>query len=139
MICTCSILQQARAGDLSDDEFLNIFESRVMQTFYDGEEIFREGDAIERIYCIHSGNILLLKGEQGGHVVDSIGPGELLGVASIFSGTRWSTTAKATGTLLACSLPRQTFMMLAAHCPALMLHAAEQTCRRLDRIEMAMW
>ncbi|HVZ38076.1 MAG TPA: cyclic nucleotide-binding domain-containing protein [Candidatus Kapabacteria bacterium] len=140
MDCTCSILQQARAAELSDDEFLRIFENRVVQTFYDGEEIFREGDEIDGIYCLHSGGVMLLKGDQAanGHVVDAIAAGELLGIANIFSGTHWTTTAQAAGTSLACFLPRQIFMMLVSHCPALMLRAAEQACRRLDRMEMAM-
>lgn len=66
--------------------------------FRAGEVIFREGETANRFYLIESGKVVLESDEQIGGapvVVDTIGPGDLLGWSWIFSPHTWHFTARA--------------------------------------------
>jgi CRP/FNR family transcriptional regulator, cyclic AMP receptor protein len=62
------------------------------------EVIFREGETANRFYLIESGKVVLESAEHIGGapvVIDTIGPGDLLGWSWIFSPHTWHFTARA--------------------------------------------
>lgn len=64
-----------------------------------GEFFFREGENADHFYCIRSGHVRLELGtpERGPVVIDSRGPGEILGWSWIVPPYRWYCDARATG------------------------------------------
>jgi CRP/FNR family cyclic AMP-dependent transcriptional regulator len=64
--------------------------------FSKGETILREGDVANRFYLIESGKVVLESGEDFGEpaVVDTIGPGDLLGWSWMFPPYVWRFTAR---------------------------------------------
>jgi CRP/FNR family cyclic AMP-dependent transcriptional regulator len=65
--------------------------------FKKGQTILREGDFANRLYLIESGGVVLESGESLGEpvVVDTIGPGDLLGWSWMFHPYVWHFTARA--------------------------------------------
>jgi CRP-like cAMP-binding protein len=65
--------------------------------FKKGQTILREGDFANRFYLIESGRVVLESGEGLGEpvMVDTIGPGDLLGWSWMFQPYVWRFTARA--------------------------------------------
>jgi CRP-like cAMP-binding protein len=65
--------------------------------FKSGQVILREGEIANRFYLIESGKVVLESGEGFGNpvVVDTIGPGDLLGWSWMFPPYAWHFTARA--------------------------------------------
>ena len=65
--------------------------------FKPGQVIVREGEVANRFYLIESGKVILESGEDFGEpvVVETIGPGDLLGWSWMFPPYLWHFTARA--------------------------------------------
>jgi CRP/FNR family transcriptional regulator, cyclic AMP receptor protein len=65
--------------------------------FKKGQTILREGELANRFYLIESGNVVLESGEGFGNpvIVETIGPGDLLGWSWMFPPYVWHFTARA--------------------------------------------
>lgn len=68
----------------------------VRTQFDAGDVIFREGEEADRLYLVESGCVTLgVELGSGQVVLDSVGPGELLGLSWLFPPHKWRTTARA--------------------------------------------
>jgi CRP/FNR family transcriptional regulator, cyclic AMP receptor protein len=65
--------------------------------FREGEVVAREGDPADRFYVVREGLISLAihAPDSGSFVVDTAGPGEVVGVSWIFPPYRWQLDARA--------------------------------------------
>lgn len=68
----------------------------MVTNFGAGEFIFREGDPANRFYLIHSGTVALeSRTNDGPRVVQTIGPGDVLGWSWLFPPYFWHFDARA--------------------------------------------
>ena len=74
--------------------------------FRAGEQIFRENDSADEFYLVRRGSASLdmYVPQHGPVTIESIGPGELLGVSWLFPPYRWAFDARATDELSAVSI-----------------------------------
>jgi len=65
--------------------------------FEKGQIVFREGEMANRFYLIETGKVVLESGERAGNplIIDTIGPGDLLGWSWMFPPYTWQFTARA--------------------------------------------
>ncbi len=72
-------------------------ECAIPVRFKKGQTILREGDQANRFYLIESGKVVLESGEGFGDpvIVETIGPGDLLGWSWMFPPYVWHFTARA--------------------------------------------
>lgn len=90
-------------------------------TFAAGTTIFREGQAAEGCWLIHDGQVALETSVpgRGPVVVQTLGPGDVLGWSWLVPPHRWQFTATASGQVAAAELDTTRLLELADEDPAL--------------------
>jgi CRP-like cAMP-binding protein len=65
--------------------------------FGEGEVLFREGDAADTFYLVRHGNVALemFSPAHGPKLIETVGPGELVGWSWLFAPYRWQFDARA--------------------------------------------
>ena len=95
-LATCVALHPFLAG-MSRPQLMLLTDCAIAVHFKKGQTILREGDFANRFYLIESGRVVLESGEGLGEpvMVDTIGPGDLLGWSWMFQPYVWRFTARA--------------------------------------------
>jgi CRP-like cAMP-binding protein len=95
-LATRVALHPSLAG-MSRTHLALLIDCAIPAHFEKGETILREGDIANRFYLIESGKVVLESDEDFGEpvVVDTIGPGDLLGWSWMFPPYVWRFTARA--------------------------------------------
>ena len=96
------------------DELVFIANNKGAQQYRKGETIFREGQLVNGLHCVHSGKIKILKssGEGKEQIVRLAKGGDMLGYHSLLSGVAYSTSAVALDDCVVCYIPRADFFQL---------------------------
>ena len=75
-----------------------MYDTTAEERYQDGAIIYSEGSHGDWIYLIASGKVEMLRDFEGNsHVIESLGPGEIFGEVSFFSGEPRLSTARAKG------------------------------------------
>jgi CRP/FNR family transcriptional regulator, cyclic AMP receptor protein len=82
---------------MNDTQLALLTDCAIAAHFKPGQVILREGELANRFYLIESGKVVLESGEDFGEsvIVESIGPGDLLGWSWMFPPYTWRFTARA--------------------------------------------
>jgi len=105
-------------------EALEVFNrSKVVNFYKKGQLLFYEGSKPLGVYCINSGRVKLYKtGEDGKqHILRIYGKGEILGLASIFAGRDYTTSAEAIEDSVICFIEKSGFFPFLSRYPNLAL------------------
>ncbi|MCK5815865.1 MAG: Crp/Fnr family transcriptional regulator [Flavobacteriaceae bacterium] len=83
----CITKQFNSLGKLSKKQLVSISDHKSEATFKKGETVFKEGDNLNGIFCVRSGNVKLSKLSSNGkdQIVRFVKEGELLGYRSVIS------------------------------------------------------
>jgi CRP/FNR family transcriptional regulator len=99
-----------------------------------GELVFREGDAIEGIHCIHTGLVGLVK-NNGELVVAAVPSRDLLGVPDIVTGDRHQNGALALEDTSLCFIPKGEALRILRRQPAILVDVMRRLCDRIRAME----
>ncbi len=103
------------------------------QVFSQGQEIFREGNPGTIMYVVKEGRVDVLKGDR---VIDSAGPGEILGEMALIDSSPRSATARAGTDCKLIPVDEYYFLFLVQHSPYFALQVMRILAARL-RARMA--
>ena len=107
-------------SDLSMDELALIAPLAVMKDGKAGDFIIQEGECVENVYILLSGNATVMKARPDGKMVsiDQVGKDDLLGEVTFFKNTPASATVQATAPFRALQFNQKEFhRLLDAHTP----------------------
>jgi CRP/FNR family transcriptional regulator, polysaccharide utilization system transcription regulator len=95
----CAECSRTRPGILqggSDETLANWDKNKKVFALKRGQILFHEGQVSKGLYCIDAGRLKLYRSGPGGElqIVRLVGPGQLLGHRSLFSGQEMSATAE---------------------------------------------
>ncbi|MFH1984629.1 MAG: cyclic nucleotide-binding domain-containing protein [Pseudomonadota bacterium] len=78
-----------------------MYDTTAEERFKDGAIVYAEGSHGDWIYLITSGHVEMLRAFEGNsHVIETLGPGEIFGEVSFFSGAPRLSTARAKGDIV---------------------------------------
>jgi CRP/FNR family transcriptional regulator len=85
---------------LEEADLERIAQLTVPRSFQPGEIVFREGDASDTCYIVHSGRVRAVRDHPGGRTITlaTFGPGDIFGELALFEDERRSATIEATET-----------------------------------------
>ena len=107
--CHQCITRQFNSLDkLSKNQLMSISEHKTETTFKKGETVFEEGDNLNGIFCVRSGNVKLSKLSSNGkdQIVRFVKEGELLGYRSVISQHPAGLTVTALDDMQACYISK---------------------------------
>ncbi|HUH61788.1 MAG TPA: cyclic nucleotide-binding domain-containing protein [Terracidiphilus sp.] len=110
------------SGFVAGQELIQALEKHASAVPCDREHtLFRQGDEATGVYILHSGSATLTMHSDSGEVVLRIesGPGSLLGLPGLIGNEPYSLTAVAHAGSLVGFVPRDQFLHLMEHNPAL--------------------
>jgi CRP-like cAMP-binding protein len=100
---------------LPDDELAALAAVASRRRLADGEVLFEQGEPAATLYHVIVGGLVLRAGADGREViVDTLGPGDLLGWSAIGDDARTLSTARATGDTELIEVPVEPIVNLAA-------------------------
>lgn len=104
----CITKQFNSLNKLSKNQLLNISEHKAEAAFKKGETVFKEGDNLNGIFCVRSGNVKLSKLSSNGkdQIVRFVKEGELLGYRSVISQQPAGLTVTALDDIRACYISK---------------------------------
>lgn len=86
-----------------------MYDTTAEEHYQDGAVVYAEGSHGDWIYLITSGQVEMLRTFEGNsHVIETLGPGEIFGEVSFFSGAPRLSTARAKGDIVLEVLDRST-------------------------------
>ncbi|NUP14262.1 MAG: cyclic nucleotide-binding domain-containing protein [Polyangiaceae bacterium] len=130
------------AAGLSDPQISALLPCARRVRYRAGAVIFREGAAATSLYLIITGGVALEQHVpgKGDLALESLGPGDLLGLSWIFPGGHWLLTARATTDTDALELNARDVLQRMDLDPALGFalskHLVAQLCQRLERVRL---
>lgn len=104
--------------------------------YVDGEYIFRQGDAEERMYVVLGGRVELLVDRDGTEV--SLGlrrEGDFLGESALFVGEIRSSSARSLGSTRVLTIDRRTFIRHIQQDPTLAFRLVETLTLRIKELD----
>lgn len=122
----CSELQETISGAAT-----------AMVELPEGSLIYKEGDQVEGIFCIRSGEVALQKrqAEDEAIRVSIAEPGELLGAMELIGKRQHETEAETISPTTLSYIPGPTFQKLVAERPVIVFNVMKSLCRRLNRLD----
>ncbi len=138
MQAECLLLQQIAGRGREVAAVTDQMEARVDMEYGMGEFLFREGDRISHVHCMHSGRVAITRtidGHRSTVLYISL-PGDMLGVPAIVDSTHHTTGARALEPTSVCRLPREAFLTIIEHCPEIAYEAMRRVCLRLSTLEL---
>ncbi|MBL7471299.1 Crp/Fnr family transcriptional regulator [Robertkochia sediminum] len=105
----CIIRQFSSLNALNKSELIRISECKETVTIKKGEEIFREGQHLDGVYCIKSGICKLTKLSDNGRqqIIKFVKTGDLLGQRTVVSNDTVNLSAIAVQDMEVCFIPKQ--------------------------------
>lgn len=121
----CPQFEKSIFNSINNDQYSLLNHSRVMHTYEKGNLIFREGNRPCGAYCIVHGSVkLYYLGDDGTEQIIRIaGPGEMLGLASLFSEEVYSHSAEALEPTTVCFLEKSVLLPLVVRNPTAALNS----------------
>jgi CRP-like cAMP-binding protein len=107
-------------------------ENTELVSFRAGQEIFREGDPGDLMYVVHDGNVEL---HVKGQLVDSLGPGGVLGEMALIEHAPRTATATAKTDCTLVPIPEKRFMFMVQQTPHFALQIMKVMAERLRRMD----
>lgn len=98
--------------------------------YADGEVVFTEGQTGAEMFIIRSGNVTLKRGDT---VIETLGPGSVLGEMALIDPAPRSATAVAGDGLTLAAVDERMFQKLIQHVPGFALELMRLIVRRLRR------
>ncbi len=96
----------------------------------DGEAVFREGEAADAMYVVLEGEVDVL---YDGRVIETVGPGGIVGEMALIENAPRSATAVARGPVRLAAVSHQRFTFLVQQTPGFALHVMRVLVDRLRR------
>lgn len=99
-----------------------------------GQPIFQSGMPSERVYLVCSGKVKMVRqtsDKTKEYILKILGPGELLGEETFFSGSRYDTYARALEPCRLCVFTREDFLNFLRHHPEVVMRLLEATTLEL--------
>ena len=119
-------------ADTSFDDLVAVDHALGSQTYLAGEPIIREGEPGDRLCIIHSGNVLVTKGE---HELARLAAGDFFGEMALFDDEPRSATVTAVGDVEVLALERDRFHSLVRQRPGVLMEVCATLVRRLRQAE----
>ncbi len=89
-----------------ESDLVPLAEHAVRRELSDNEVLFQQGQPAGWLFLVVSGQVLLRSAFEGRSViVQTVGPGEILGWAALRDGASWLTTGRALGQLEVIAIP----------------------------------
>ena len=109
----CIVRQFNSLKTLTRDELVRVSECKTSKVIKKGDIIFKEGDALNGIYCIREGVCKLTKLSENGkeQVVKLSVKGGMMGQRSLVSGEHSNLTAVAINDMQICFIPKQEILI----------------------------
>jgi CRP-like cAMP-binding protein len=129
-------------GDLDDTKLATLVGCAKNTRFHAGEYLLREGDAASTFFLVREGRVSLEVHipSQPALRVESVGPGDVLGLSWLFPPARVHLDARADGTVLALALDGACLRGKMEADPALGFAIAKRllalTVQRLERVRL---
>jgi CRP-like cAMP-binding protein len=101
------------------------------QEFRQGMKIFEEGDHGDEMFVILAGEVEL---SAGGHVLDTLGPGDIMGEMALINSKSRSATAVAKTDGRVVAVNRKRFLFMVEQTPFFALHVMKVLADRLRRM-----
>jgi CRP/FNR family transcriptional regulator len=122
---------------VSYEELLAQFRPAQLVHFGNGAVIFKEGDDITGVYCLHRGTVAIHKRERitGSTMTYLATAGDLLGMPGIMTGTVYAHSAVAMGEVEVRFIPRGVFLELIRRQPQLIAQSMQRLCERIGFLE----
>jgi CRP-like cAMP-binding protein len=109
----------------------NLFRNEpAIKVVADGEAVFREGEAADAMYVVLEGDVDVV---HGGQVIETIGPGGIVGEMALIEQAPRSATAVARGPVRLAAVSQQRFNFLVQQTPGFALHVMRVLVDRLRR------
>lgn len=99
-----------------------------------GELLVEEGEEAGSVFVMRSGRVDI---ESGGHLIDTLGPGAVIGELALITGGARMATARASERVIAIEIDPAGFTRLLESEPGVAEKLEEETIRRMDRRAMA--
>jgi CRP/FNR family transcriptional regulator, cyclic AMP receptor protein len=99
-----------------------------------GDVIFAEGDKGDAMYVIRSGEVAI---ERGGHVMESLGPGNIFGEMALIDGSPRSVTVRAKTDCVVAPMNEKSFLFLVDETPFFAVAVMRTLADRLRRMDKA--
>lgn len=99
-----------------------------------GAILFREGDAADCVYIVHSGTVEILSGDK---VVDTCGANDAFGFMSVIDGAPRALTARAREEILVSLIDQRKFRFMVHEHPHFPFYIMQQMARRIKDISVA--
>ena len=133
-------LGRTRPFDLLPREAVQLIAfSCEKRRFRAGEALFFAGEAADSGYFVHSGAIILLKGEAERKAERRVGPGALIGESALYAPTTRRVSARAAEDAVVIRISQETFRRVLAEFPAgaetIRAALAARTRRLVDGLE----
>lgn len=110
---------------------LNLFRNEpATQALPDGAVLFHEGDAADAMFVVLEGEVEVV---HDGRVIETVGPGGLVGEMALIEQAPRSATAVARGSVRVAGVSHQRFTFLVQQTPGFALHVMRVLVDRLRR------
>lgn len=114
------------------EDFLGLFQSETgVITLQPGQELFRKGDAGDKVYVVKSGEVQIV---DGNCVFENVPAGGILGEMALISSDPRSATARALGEAAVIPIDQKRFLFLVQQTPHFSLRVMRVMCDRLIRM-----
>jgi CRP-like cAMP-binding protein len=100
------------------------------RTYAEGEVVFEEGQSAAEMFIIREGTVIL---KHAGAVLETLGPGSVLGEMALIDPAPRSATAVAGPGLIMTAVDERLFQQLIQHVPGFALELMKLVVRRLRR------
>lgn len=104
-----------------------------MKIYKKYEVIFREGEAVESVFLLYQGEVMMVKKREHSFcpVVESFQPGEILGLPAVLSGVAHNTTVIAKSKVHVFKVFKEELVQFLADHPCFYLAVAEKLSKKL--------
>lgn len=123
--------------NLQEDALQEINLSRNSISYKKGQYIFYEDTRPQSVFCVFKGKVKVLKiGADGKEqIIYLAGPGEILGVKSVFSNAEYTSSACTLEDSVICNIPQQVFLNAVQNNSLLHSAVIRHLCRMMEIME----
>lgn len=111
------------------DDFLNLFNADTETVSLNaGQQLFKQGDPSDGFYVVKSGELQIF---NGNHVLETVGPGGIVGEMALVDGRSRSATVQATRPSQVIPLDEKRFLFMVGQTPRFALRVMKVMSGRL--------
>lgn len=129
---------------LSEPTFKHVSKSHVhapiLKVFKKDEIIFREGEEAKAVFLLWKGKVIIAKKKENSqgpnfYILDTLEPGELLGLVGVLSNISYTTSAVAAAKVQAFEVLKEEFIQFLKVHPSCQLSIAERLSKKIMHYE----